>query len=170
MRCLWYIRQDMDPVEDVLASTPRSTPCLPSNQSLSALSLLPSHLPNGLLQVVDGGTLTATTSTPTPEVSRGIMSLENTSGSASTRLKSRKRAAVSESTALMILGHGSSMDWLWVWMYSLSQFQTSTKPRNTAPEDDHPYISPDMIIQRPKVIYSEVEQQYHVCSLHTESP
>lgn len=34
--------------------------------------------------------------------------------------------------------------------------------RGTEPVEDHPYISPEMIIQRPKVVYSEGSGLYHV--------
>jgi hypothetical protein len=34
---------------------------------------------------------------------------------------------------------------------------------STGPIDGHPYISPKSIIQRPKVVYSEVNDEYHVC-------
>lgn len=33
-----------------------------------------------------------------------------------------------------------------------------------APVEGHPYISPEHIIQRPKVVYSEVSNEYHVRS------
>lgn len=31
-----------------------------------------------------------------------------------------------------------------------------------APVEGHPYISPSMIIQRPKVMYSDISKEYHV--------
>lgn len=44
-------------------------------------------------------------------------------------------------------------------------FIISNELTYTEPIEGHPYISPDMIIQRPKVVYSEATGQYHVSAM-----
>jgi hypothetical protein len=43
-----------------------------------------------------------------------------------------------------------------------STFSSSLLTACAAPIEGHPYISTDHIIQRPKVVYSEVSNEYHV--------